>query len=179
MAAIADVPLAVPVTERDHAQGPVTAPVTLVEYGDYECPHCGAVHPIIQEIQRQMGGTLRFVFRNFPLAAMHRHAMRAAEAAEAAGAQGKFWEMHDRLFDDQEKLEDADLIAHAKAIGLDIPRFESDLTGHVYLPRVQEDYRGAIKSGVKGTPAFFINNVRYKGAYDLEPLLEAVRATKL
>ncbi|HSU67993.1 MAG TPA: thioredoxin domain-containing protein [Tepidisphaeraceae bacterium] len=162
-------------TERDHSAGPEDAPVTLVEYGDYECPHCGAVHPIINQIQSSMGDRLRFVFRNFPLSTMHRHAMRAAEAAEAAGAQGRFWPMHDLLFENQQHLEDADLVADAKSIGADASRFQQDLASHRFLSHVQEDFRGAMRSGVKGTPAFFINGERYTGVYDLEPLLEVIR----
>jgi protein-disulfide isomerase len=108
---------------------------------------------------------------------MHRHAMRAAEAAEAAGSQGKFWEMHDLLFEHQQKLEDEDLVAYARSLGLDLPRFQTELASHSHLPHIQEDYRGAIRAGVKGTPTFFINGVRYKGEYDLEPFLAAVRAT--
>jgi protein-disulfide isomerase len=167
--------LAVELNDLDHSQGPPDAPVTLVEYGDYECPHCGAVHPIIKDIQTAMGAQLRFVFRHFPLSTMHRHAMRAAEAAEAAGAQGKFWEMHDTLFQDQQHLEDPALIADAQKVGLDLPRFEGDLSSHSLLPRVQQDFREGMRSGVKGTPTFFINGTRYVGSYDREPLLGAVQ----
>jgi protein-disulfide isomerase len=169
-------PLAVPVTERDHIQGSPAAPVTLVEYGDFECPHCGAVHPILNEVRRALGDRLRFVFRHFPLSSMHRHAMHAAEAAEAAGTQGKFWEMHDLLFEHQQNLEDGDLVGYAQSLGLDLPRFQTELASHSHLAQIQEDYRGAIRAGVKGTPAFFINGIRYKGEYDLEPFLAAVRA---
>jgi protein-disulfide isomerase len=169
-------PLGVPVDDRrDHILGPADAPVTLVEYGDFECPHCGAVHPIVKALLEQLGNQLRFVFRNFPLSTMHRHAIRAAEAAECAGAQGKFWEMHDLLFRNQQHLDDENLVSYAGELKLDVARFEQDLEHHSYLPRVQEDYRGAARSGVKGTPAFFINGVRYKGEYDLQPLMAAVR----
>ena len=171
-------PLAVPVDNgRDHIRGSLDAPMTLVEYGDYECPHCGAVHPIIRALLEQIGPQLRFVFRHFPLSTMHRHAMRAAEAAECAGAQGKFWEMHDLLFQNQQHLADENLIEYATRLQLDAARFERDLASHACLPRVQEDYRGAMRSGVKGTPSFFINGVRYKGEYDLEPLLQAIRGS--
>lgn len=168
--------LAVPVGERDHVQGPPGAAVTLVEYGDYECPHCGAVHPIVKDVQRLMGDRLRFVFRNFPLSSIHRHAMRAGEAAEAAAAQGKFWEMRDRLFEHQQRLEDSDLIAHAEAIALDVARFRRDMASHAFLARVQEDFRGGMRSGVKGTPTFFINGVLHTTGYDLEPLLAALNS---
>ncbi|HEY2587569.1 MAG TPA: thioredoxin domain-containing protein [Tepidisphaeraceae bacterium] len=169
-------PLAVSVNERDHAQGPPDAPVTLVEYGDYECPHCAAVRPIVREIQRQMGDQLRFVFRNFPVTTVHRHAMRAAEAAESAAAQGKFWEMHDLLLHNQQHLDDPDLSRYAQSIGLDVPRFERELAAHTHLPKVQEDFRGGMQSGVKSTPTFFINGARHTGSFELEPLLAAVRA---
>jgi protein-disulfide isomerase len=168
--------LAVPVSERDHIQGSPDASVTLVEYGDYECPHCGAVRPIVGELRRQLGDRLRFVFRNFPMPTVHRHAMRAAEAAETAAAQGKFWEMHDLIYDNQEHLEDPDLIRYAQLIGLDVPRFERDMAAHTNLPKVQEDFRGGMRSGVKSTPAFFINGVRHTGSFELQPLLDAVQA---
>lgn len=169
-------PLAVPVDERDHAQGPPDAPVTLVEYGDYECPHCGATRPIVREVQRQMGDRLRFVFRNFPVTTVHRHAMRAAEAAETAAAQGKFWETHELLFDNQQHLEDADLVRYAQALALDVPTFEREMAAHAHLPKVQEDFRGGMRSGVKSTPTFFINGARHTGSFELEPLLQAVRS---
>jgi protein-disulfide isomerase len=176
MKSVIDLPLAVPVSERDHSQGSPDAPITLVEYGDYECPHCGAVHPILKQILGEMGNGLRFVFRHYPLSAMHHHAMRAAEAAESAAAQGQFWPMHDVLFEHQQNLEDDAFVGYAQSLGLDLPRFKAEFSGHLHLPRVQEDFRGGVRSGVKGTPSFFINGIRYKGAYDFEPLLAALRA---
>jgi len=170
--------LAVPVSERDHAQGPPDAPVTLVEYGDYECPYCGKAHPIVKRIQKKMGQRLRFVFRNFPLNTIHAHAGVAAQAAEAAAAQGKFWEMHDLLFENQDKLADADLNSYALKLGLEIYRFESDLSGEVFATRVRDDFRGGIRSGVNGTPTFFINNLRYDGALRYEDLMEAVESAQ-
>jgi len=170
--------LAVPVSERDHAQGPPDAPVTLVEYGDYECPYCGKAHPIGKRIQKKMGQRLRFVFRNFPLNTIHAHAGVAAQAAEAAAAQGKFWEMHDLLFENQDKLADADLNSYALKLGLEIYRFESDLSGEVFATRVRDDFRGGIRSGVNGTPTFFINNLRYDGALRYEDLMEAVESAQ-
>src|SRR5688572_24984215 len=166
--------LAIPVTERDHAQGPADAPVTLVEYGDYECPYCGKAYPIVKKIQERMGDRLRFVFRNFPLNTIHAHAGVAAQAAESAGAQGKFWEMHDLLYENQDKLADADLSQYALRLGLEIYRFQSDLSGEVFASRVRDDFRGGIRSGVNGTPTFFINGKRYDGPLELEPLLAAV-----
>ncbi|HEY8742041.1 MAG TPA: thioredoxin domain-containing protein, partial [Chloroflexota bacterium] len=121
-----------PVTERDHTHGPLAAPLTLVEYGDYECPYCGAAYPIVKEIQRRLGDSLRFVFRNFPLAEMHPHAQHAAEAAEAAGAQEQFWPMHDALYEHQRTLDDAHLRRHAAELGLDQERFDRELAGHTY-----------------------------------------------
>lgn len=152
--------LAVPVGSRDHIQGPATAPVTLVEYGDYECPSCGAAYPIVKEVRRRLGVRLRFVFRNFPLTTVHPHAQHAAEAAEAAGAQGRFWEMHDALFEHQDALADDALIGYARALGLDMIQFTRDLREHRYVARVGEDVAGGLRSGVNGTPAFYINGRR-------------------
>jgi protein-disulfide isomerase len=166
--------LAVPVTELDHIRGPATAPVTLVEYGDYECPYCGRAHVVVEEVRRIAGDTLRFVFRNFPLSQIHPHALLAAEAAEAAGAQGSFWEMHDRLFEHQDRLSERDLILHAEALGLDVTRFAAELLEHVHAPRVREDFLGGVRSGVNGTPTFFVNGVRHDGGYDLETLLASI-----
>ena len=168
--------LTVPVSERDHLQGSPTASVTLLEYGDYQCPYCGAAHPNVKEVQRLMGDDLLFAFRNFPLTQVHRYAGIAAEAAEAAAAQGRFWEMHDELFEHQDHLSPPDLLGHAEALGLDVDRFAAELESHVHEPRVREDFMSGIRSGVNGTPTFFINNVRHNGGYDLPSLLEAVRS---
>jgi len=154
-----------PVTEHDHTAGPDEAPVTLVEYGDYECPYCGMAYPIVKEIQRKFGDQLRFVFRNFPLKEAHPHALHAAEAAESAGAQGKFWEMHDAIFEHQHALEDKDLVAYAEAIGIDPDRVADDLSNGTYVKRVREDFRSGVRSGVNGTPTFFINGERYNGPW--------------
>ncbi len=168
--------LAAPVGARDHIQGLATATVTLVEYGDYECPSCGAAYPIVKEVQRRRGARLRFVFRNFPLTTVHPHAQHAAEAAEAAGAQGRFWEMHDTLFEHQSALTDAALVGYAKALDLDTTRFADELRQHQYAARVREDVAGGIRSGVNGTPTFYINGARHDAPYDLEILLAAVDA---
>jgi protein-disulfide isomerase len=165
-----------PVSAADHALGPPTAPVTLVEYGDYECPYCGAAHPVVKEIYRQLGDELRFVFRHFPLTRVHPHAERAAEAAEAAGAQGRFWQMHDLLFENQNALEDEDLLVYANAIGLDVRRFVIELENGVYTPKVRADFLSGVRSGVNGTPTFFINGRRHEGGFDLESLLGAIAA---
>jgi protein-disulfide isomerase len=166
--------LALPVGERDHAQGPADASVTLVEYGDYECPHCGKAYPLLKEIQARLGVRLRFVYRNFPLRSLHPHAQQAAEAAEAAAAQGKFWEMHDYLFEHQRALEDKHLKQYAERLGLDGVRFAQDLVEHTYAQRVREDFTSGVRSGVNGTPTFFINGVRFDGAWDEPGLLEAL-----
>jgi protein-disulfide isomerase len=165
-----------PVSEADHRSGPDDAPVTLVEYGDFECPSCGAAYPIVEGVRRRMGSRLRFVFRNFPLTQMHPHAMRAAEAAEAAGAQGKFWQMYGMLFEHQDALEDADLVRYAKALQLDGKRFASELASEAHVERIREHIRSGIRSGVNGTPTFFINGVRYDGSWEAPDLLAALEA---
>ena len=162
---MSDALLTPPVSERDHANGPADAPVTLVEYGDYECPYCGMAYQVVKSAQRELGKQLRFVFRNFPLAEAHPHARNAAQAAEAAAAQGKFWEMHDMLFEHQEALEAEDIIGYAKSLGLDMVKFARDLQDATYAKRVRDDFRSGVKSGVNGTPTFFINGSRYEGSW--------------
>jgi protein-disulfide isomerase len=167
--------LTLPVSEdRDHIQGPAEAAVTLVEYGDYECPYCGAAYPIIKEVQERMGEGLRFVFRNFPITTSHPHAELAAEAAEAAAAQDRFWEMHDLLYENQQRLGDEDLRAYAEQLGLEVGPFDQELTEHVHAERVREDFMSGVRSGVNGTPTFYINGLRHDDPYDLETLLAAL-----
>jgi protein-disulfide isomerase len=168
--------LTLPVGPRDHAEGPADAPVTLVEYGDYECPHCGRAYPIVKEVQRRLGSRLRFVFRNFPLAESHPHALHAAEAAEGAAVQGRFWEMHDTLFEHQQALDDRDLIGYAAALGLDDARLGEELRMHAHAARVREDFSSGVRSGVNGTPTFFLNGFRYDDRWDAETLVEALEA---
>ena len=168
--------LQAPVTDRDHAQGASDAPVTLVEYGDYECPHCGRAFPIIKDAQRRLGGRLRFVFRHFPLTEAHAHAQHAAEAAEVAASQGRFWEMHDSLLEHQRALGDPHLLEYAKAIGLDVAGFQQELDSHVHARHVRADFLGGIRSGVNGTPTFFINDLRYDDAWDAASLVSALEA---
>jgi protein-disulfide isomerase len=163
-----------PVGANDHVQGPAKAPVTLLEYGDYECPYCGEAYPVVKALQERLGDQVRFVFRNFPLAEAHPHAEHAAEAAEAAGAQGKFWEMHDLLYENQDALEDEDLVRYARALHLDVPRFVKEMKEGVCAERVREDFRSGVKSGVNGTPTFFINGARHDGPFDLASLLAAI-----
>jgi protein-disulfide isomerase len=166
--------LTLPVSERDHFQGSPEAPVTLVEYGDYECPFCGQAHFVVQELQEQLGDVMCFVFRNFPLTSVHPHAQHAAEAAEAAGAQGVFWEMHDFLFENQDALDDRHLLAYAAELGRDLAHFTRDLTEHRFAGRVREDFLSGVRSGVNGTPTFFINGLRYDGACDVGSLGAAI-----
>ncbi len=166
--------LTLPVSDRDHAEGPEDAAVTLVEYGDYECPHCGRAHPIVKKIQERFGSRLRFVFRNFPLTESHPHAQHAAEAAEAAAAQGNFRAMHDALFEHQSALSDGDLKRYAAEIGLDDARLQRELNEHMHANRVREDFRSGVRSGVNGTPTFFINGLRHDAAWDLETLSNAL-----
>ena len=164
--------------ERDHIRGPDDAPVTLVEYLDYECPYCGRAEATVRELLEAFSVELRYVFRHLPLDDVHPHAELAAEAAEAAGAQGKLWEMHDLLFAHQDALEPAELRAYAAQLGLDVDRFWDEVRSRTYARRVAEDVRSADESGVAGTPTFFINGLRHQGAYDLETLSEAVRLAK-
>lgn len=157
---------------RDHIQGPDTADITLVEYGDYECPYCGQAYSIIKQIQDYFGDSLRFVFRNFPLTQVHPHAQRAAEAAEEAGVQNKFWKMHDYLYEHQQALDDNHLEKYAKMIGLNLERFDEDMKNHVHLPRIREDFLNGVQSGVNGTPSFYINGTRYNGSWDFDTLMQ-------
>jgi len=166
--------LAVPVNKRDHIQGGEKAQRTLVEYGDYQCPYCGEAWAVVKELQKQLGSRVRFVYRNFPLAEIHPHAEHAAEAAEAAGAQGRFWEMHDMLYQNQEALEDEDIAEYAAALGLDPERLMREVEAGTYRARLREDFEGGVRSGVNGTPTFFIDDVRYEGSDDLDSLVAAL-----
>ena len=163
-----------PVGPRDHARGLKDAPVTLVMYGDYECPYCGEAHPVLKELQERVGEQVRFVFRHFPLDSVHPRARRAAQSAEAAATQGRFWEMHDLLYERQDELGEEDLMRYATELGLDLGRFEEDLANDNHAWRIEEDRLGGNRAGVRGTPAFFVNGVRYTGAMDLDGLLAAV-----
>jgi NhaA family Na+:H+ antiporter len=174
MATTSTTKLVEPITGRDHVLGPEDAPVTLVEYGDLECPYCRQVNPVIRELRRRLGSRVRYVFRHFPIRSAHVHAQLAAEAAEAAGAQGKFWEMQEYLLEHQEALNESHLLKYAAKLDLDVERFKQDLDGNVFAERVKEDFHSGVMSGVNGTPTFFINGVRYDGAWDLESLIEAI-----
>jgi Na+/H+ antiporter NhaA len=161
--------------ERDHVRGPIEAPVTVVEYGDFECPYCGMAEPVVRELLRDFLD-VRYVWRHLPLTDVHPHAQLAAEAAEAAGIQGAFWEMHDLLLDNQDALTTDDLIAYAERLGLDTARFAEDLAGHSGAMQIADDVDSADLSAVSGTPTFFINGRRHYGVYDIATLSAAVRA---
>ena len=168
--------LKIPVGPDDHIQGDEDAPITLVEYGDYECPHCGRAYPIVKLVQKQFGKRLRFVFRNFPLNEMHPNAQSAAETAEFAGAHGRFWEMHDGLFENQASLSLALLAELAEKLKLSASGLRNALAEQEYAPRVRSDFLGGVRSGVNGTPTFFINGERHDGPFDFENLVEAIEA---
>jgi len=167
--------LAVPVSASDHALGPASAPATLVEYGDFECPHCGRAYYVLKSLKVRLGPQLRVVFRHFPLATVHPHAFQTAEAAEAAGTQDAFWPMHDWLFEHQESLDFASLVHAAAELGLDRRRFIEQLESGRHAPRVREQFMSGVRSGVNGTPTFFINGFRHNGGYDFESLFEDIQ----
>lgn len=166
--------LAIPVTEQDHAQGPATAAITMVEYGDYECPYCGEAYPVLKAVQKAMGDDLRFVFRNFPLAEIHPHAMRAAEFAETAGSKGLFWQAHDLLYENQTALTEDDLNRYAKLLDIPPHTVARGLAGR-FDGKIEDDFRGGLRSGVNGTPTLFINGLRYDGPREAETLVEVLR----
>ena len=172
--------LRVPVDpKRDHIQGKLTAPLTLLEYGDFQCPYCGAAYPEIKLAQRDLDTELRFVYRHFPMSTVHEFAEFGAEVSEAAGAQGKFWEMHDLLFERQDELGEREAIfGYAGALGLDSKKMAEEVSRQLYLPRIKEDFIGGVRSGVNGTPTFFINGVRYDGPNTAEYLVEALTSTR-
>jgi protein-disulfide isomerase len=166
--------LSVPVSDKDHRQGDPDAPCTLVEYGDYQCPSCGHAYPIVKRVQKHFGKRLLFVFRNFPLTEMHPYAEPAAETAEFAAAHQKFWEMHDLLYENQDRLDDALLVQLSQQLHLDPEKLRQALAAKEFEPRVRADFRGGVRSGVNGTPTFFINGQRHDGAYDYASLVEAI-----
>ena len=166
--------LKMPITAEDHIQGLESADVTLVEYGDYQCPHCGHAYPVVHQVQKQFGKRLRFVFRNFPLSEMHPQAEAAAEVAEFAGAQGKFWEMHDKLYENQERLGEALFLDLGERIKLSTTALRQALEQRTFEARVRADFKGGVRSGVNGTPTFFINGHRHDGSFDFEALVSAI-----
>ena len=168
--------LVVPIDpSRDHVQGDPKAIFTLVEYGDYQCPFCGAAYPEVKEVQKELGTRLRFVFRNFPLTNVHEFAMVAAETAEAAASQGKFWEMHDFLYEHQRTLGDQSVaLGYAKKIGLDTQKLEREISQHVYQKRIKDDFMGGVRSGVNGTPTFYVNGARHDGPAEAEAIVKSL-----
>ncbi len=156
------------VTNQDHIQGSNNAPIKLVEYGDYQCSYCGEAYPIIKAIQQNLGKDLELVFRNFPLSEMHPDAENAAKAAEAAALQNKFWEMHDMLYENQQQLDESHLVQYAKKLGLDINQFQSDMQGKAVSDKIENDFESGVKSGVNGTPSFYINGEKYDGNWQDE-----------
>jgi protein-disulfide isomerase len=168
--------LVVPISEKDHIDGPRSAAVTLVEYGDYECPFCLNAWPVVQELRRQFGDRLAFVFRHFPQSSIHPHASAAAQAAEAAGAQGQYWAMHDLLFSRQQDLATLDLTHLALQLGLEVYKFQSALDAEAYLRKVEQDSKGGQESGVRGTPTFFLNGCRYSGPAEFDAMVGAIRS---
>jgi protein-disulfide isomerase len=166
--------LQIAVTGSDHAKGRPDAPVTLVEYGDYECPHCGAAYPVVQKLQKRFGADLRFVFRNFPLGEIHPNAMSAAMTAEFGAAHGSFWKVHDALFENQQKLGAALYQAIVTELHLDAAQLRAAFAANKYLERVRADFNGGVRSGVNATPSFFVNGKRYEGAPDFEAMGDAL-----
>ena len=163
-------------TADDHLLGPADAPVTVIEYGDYECPYCRGAARDVRLLLDQLPGKIRFVFRNFPIPQLHPHAEQAAEAAEAAAAQGKFWDMYELLLRPAAQLDRRALLGYAERLGLDVARFENDVTGNIYAGKIERDVREGIRNGVNATPKFYVNGRRIDGKVPLEGLAEAVRS---
>ena len=164
------------VSVTDHIQGNPDATVTLVEYGDYQCPHCGHAYPIIKKLQRHFGGKLRFVFRNFPLESIHPFAFPAAIATEAAAKQNKFWEMHDAIFENQNNLDEHLFQELAKELDIEISQFNEDCSKQEVILKVENDFESGVHSGVNGTPSFFLNGSKYNGANEFDELYEAINS---
>lgn len=154
------------VSPTDHEEGNKNAPIQLVEYGDYQCSYCGEAYPIIKGMQQTLGNDLELVFRNFPLTEIHLNAENAAKAAEAAALQNKFWEMHDMLYQNQQQLDEAHLVSYAKKLGLDMNKFQSDMQSSAVANKVENDFESGVRSGVNGTPSFFINGEKYDGNWE-------------
>ena len=168
--------LTVPVDTADHILGPIHAPVTVVEYGDFECPNCKQAAPAVKILLERYKGQVRLVFRHFPLEEVHPHALNAAEAAEAAGAQGKFWEMHDLLFDNQRHLKQQQLRGYAERLQLDMARYTAEMDDEIYRQRIREHQRSGNESGVRGTPTFFLNGRIQDVSFGMQSLFDAVEA---
>jgi protein-disulfide isomerase len=169
-------PLRPPVSAKDHIQGNNNAVIELVEYGDYQCPHCGRAYPIVKKMQAQLGDKMKLIFRNFPLANIHPDAVMAAVATEAAALQDKYWEMHDIIFENQEELERDSLIAYANELGLDIKQFEKDLDNPELTEKVEAEFESGIRSGVNATPTFFINGEKYNNGWEGDRMITYIKA---
>lgn len=167
--------LLLPIRPSDHVHGPQDADFTLVEYGDYECPDCGRLYVILRDLQSESASRLRIVFRHYPLSGIHHHAQQAAEAAEASGAQGKFWEMHGLLFERQQALHTKDLIRYAEELALDVDRFRIELRNQTHSDRVRADFVAGVQNGVYRTPGLYLNGVRYDSKWDRETLLSSLK----
>jgi protein-disulfide isomerase len=168
--------LAVPISSSDHALGRPDAPVTIVEYGDFECPNCKLAFPAVKLLLQRYGADIRFAYRHFPLEQPHPHALPAAEAAECAAAQGRFWQMHDLLFENQLQLERHDLEEYARRIELDVPRFAAELDGHAYVSRIRGDVESGTRSHVRGTPGFFVDGRIVDVSFGMRALFDAAEA---
>jgi protein-disulfide isomerase len=168
--------LKAPVNDLDHIQGNIKAACTLVEYGDYECPHCGAAYPLVKQIQKHFGSKLRFIFRNFPLTNIHVHAQAAAEVAELAGSNGQFWEMHDLLFENQDRLGNALFVELDQELKIDATELQKALDDKTFAAHVRADFSGGVRSGVNGTPTFFIDNQRHDGPMDYSTIVAKIEA---
>lgn len=166
--------LTIPVNDQDHMQGPRSAAVTLVEYGDYECPYCGEAYPVLKAVKNAMGDDLCFVFRNFPLADMHPHAVRAAEFAETAASHGLFWQAHDLLYENQQSLTENDLRRYGERLGIPFAEVGRDVASR-FDGKIENDFEGGLRSGVNGTPTLFINGLIYNGPRDTETLIAVLR----
>ena len=167
------------VSEKDHIQGNNEATIVLVEYGDYQCPHCGRAYPIVKRMQEKLGDQLKFVFRNFPLAKIHPEATMAAVATEAAALQDKYWEMHDIIFENQDQLDKNSLLDYARELDLDITKFKKDIEDSALQEKVQADFESGIRSGVNATPTFFINGEKYNNGWEGDRMLEYMKANKV
>jgi protein-disulfide isomerase len=165
-----------PVSKSDHVLGNPDAPIELVEYGDYQCPHCGLAHPMVKNIRKAFSKKIKFVFRHFPLSNIHEYALPAALAAEAAAKQHKFWEMHDIIFENQPQLSEYSLLDFALELGLNIPLFRMDIQDPKFAEKVERDFESGVRSGVNGTPSFFINGFKYNGPYDFPSLSAAIES---
>ncbi|WP_223649097.1 DsbA family protein [Hymenobacter psoromatis] len=162
--------------DQDHRQGPAKAPLQLVEYGDYQCSYCGQAYPAVRAAQQALGNKLEFVFRNFPLTEVHPHAQQAALAAEAAAKQHKFWEMHDALYEHQNQLDEQHLIGFARQLGLDIEKFTQDMQNPTMAGKVESDFESGVRSGVNGTPSFFLNGQKFDGEWQGQGLTEFLQS---